>query len=73
MTFIALNFEVIHTCDTTKVRVDHFSTEGTLKGLSPEQLHQLNCRIIFENTYRLGHRSDTKLLKGTDGLDSFMY
>ena len=31
-------------------------TQGTLKGLTPEQLHQLNCRIILGNTYHLGHR-----------------
>jgi tRNA-guanine family transglycosylase len=72
----ALNFEVTHTCSTTKARVgrltlsrNHTSrgpietpvfmpvgTQGTLKGLTPEQLHQLNCRIILGNTYHLGHR-----------------
>ena len=31
-------------------------TQGTLKGLTPEQLHQLDCRIILGNTYHLGHR-----------------
>ena len=31
-------------------------TQGTLKGLTPEHLHQLNCRIILGNTYHLGHR-----------------
>ena len=31
-------------------------TQGTLKGLTPEQLHQLNCRLILGNTYHLGHR-----------------
>lgn len=31
-------------------------TQGTLKGLTPEQLHELNCRIILGNTYHLGHR-----------------
>lgn len=76
MTSNALNFEIIHTCNTTKARVgrltlgrNHTSrgpietpvfmpvgTQGTLKGLTPEQLHQLNCRIILGNTYHLGHR-----------------
>jgi tRNA-guanine family transglycosylase len=66
----ALNFQVTHTCSTTKARVgrltlgrNHTSrgpietpvfmpvgTQGTLKGLTPEQLHQLNCRIILGNT-----------------------
>ena len=31
-------------------------TQGTLKGLTPEQLQQLNCRLILGNTYHLGHR-----------------
>ncbi|CAF1150799.1 unnamed protein product [Adineta steineri] len=67
MSSSALNFEVTHTCNTTKARVgrltfgrNHTSrgpidtpvfmpvgTQGTLKGLTPEQLHQLNCRIIL--------------------------
>ena len=76
MSTSALNFEVTHSCKTTKARVgritfgrNHTSrgpietpvfmpvgTQGTLKGLTPEQLHELNCRIILGNTYHLGHR-----------------
>ncbi|CAF4873175.1 unnamed protein product, partial [Rotaria sp. Silwood2] len=31
-------------------------TQGTLKGLKPEHVQQLNCRIILGKTYHLGHR-----------------
>ncbi|CAF1534843.1 unnamed protein product [Rotaria sp. Silwood1] len=48
-------------------------TQGTLKGLTPEQLHQLNCRIILGNTYHLGHRPGPELLKEMGGLHSFMH
>ena len=31
-------------------------TQGTLKGLAPEQLEELDCKIMLGNTYHLGHR-----------------
>lgn len=31
-------------------------TQGTLKGLLPEQLEDLDCEIMLGNTYHLGHR-----------------
>lgn len=31
-------------------------TQGTLKGLLPEQLENINCQIILGNTYHLGMR-----------------
>ncbi len=31
-------------------------TQGTLKGLLPEQLKELGCQIMLGNTYHLGHR-----------------
>lgn len=30
--------------------------QGTLKGLLPQQLEQLDCQIILGNTYHLGNR-----------------
>lgn len=48
-------------------------TQGTLKGLTPEQLHQLNCRLILGNTYHLGHRPGPELLSEMGGLHSFMH
>ena len=31
-------------------------TQGTLKGLLPEQMVDLDCRIMLSNTYHLGNR-----------------
>jgi len=35
-------------------------TQGTLKGLTCEQLDELGCRIILGNTYHLGNRPVSK-------------
>lgn len=66
-----LKFKVIAKCSTTKARVGIMTlvhstvdtpvfmpvgTQGTLKGLLPEQLLDLNCSIMLGNTYHLGHR-----------------
>ena len=67
----ALNFKIIAECSTTKARVSKMElphhivdtpvfmpvgTQGTLKGLVPEQLKELDCKIMLGNTYHLGHR-----------------
>lgn len=76
----SLEFNVIAKCSTSKartaiVKLHHYDvetpifmpvgTQGTMKGLTPEQLEDLNCQIILANTYHLGMRpvrlSDNKL------------
>lgn len=67
----ALTFKIVAECSTTKARVGKMAlphsvvdtpvfmpvgTQGTLKGVLPEQLRQLDCRIMLGNTYHLGHR-----------------
>lgn len=47
-------------------------TQGTMKGLLPEQLEQLDCQIILGNTYHLGMRPGTELLEKAGGLHKFM-
>lgn len=66
-----LTFEIIAECKTTKARAGIMSlphttvntpvfmpvgTQGTVKGILPEQLETLNCKIILGNTYHLGTR-----------------
>ena len=66
-----LSFEIIAECKTTKARVGILKlphadvdtpvfmpvgTQGTVKGLLPEQLETLDCKIILGNTYHLGTR-----------------
>lgn len=67
----ALSLKILAECSTTKARACHMTlphsvvetpvfmpvgTQGTLKGLLPEQLEEQNCKIMLGNTYHLGHR-----------------
>lgn len=67
----ALTFQILKTCSVTKARTSILTiphavvntpvfmpvgTQGTLKGLLPEQLEELNCNMMLSNTYHLGMR-----------------
>lgn len=67
----ALKFKILSECSVTKARASTLTlphseiltpifmpvgTQGTLKGLLPEQLKELNCQIMLSNTYHLGTR-----------------
>ncbi|KAI6175691.1 Queuine tRNA-ribosyltransferase domain containing protein [Aphelenchoides bicaudatus] len=47
-------------------------TQGTMKGILPEQLADLDCNIMLSNTYHLGHRPGHELLKKAGGIHKFM-
>ncbi|XP_030052894.1 queuine tRNA-ribosyltransferase catalytic subunit 1 [Microcaecilia unicolor] len=47
-------------------------TQGTIKGLTTEQLQNLGCSICLGNTYHLGMRPGPELIKKAGGLHSFM-
>ncbi|KAL4219385.1 Queuine tRNA-ribosyltransferase catalytic subunit 1 [Mactra antiquata] len=83
----ALTFKVIAECSTTKARVGKMTlphnevntpvfmpvgTQGTLKSMLPEQLKELDCRIMLSNTYHLGNRPGAELLEKAGGLHKFM-
>ncbi|GAB1597882.1 queuine tRNA-ribosyltransferase catalytic subunit 1-like [Argonauta hians] len=83
----ALALKIIAECSTTKARaceltLPHASvltpvfmpvgTQGTLKGLLPEQLKSLGCNMMLGNTYHLGNRPGPELMKKAGGLHSFM-
>ncbi|XP_063701750.1 queuine tRNA-ribosyltransferase catalytic subunit [Culicoides brevitarsis] len=82
-----LTYKIIAKCQTTKARVGIIETlhsqinspvfmpvgtHGTLKGLLPEQLLKLDCRIMLANTYHLGLRPGIDVLKKAGGLHKFM-
>ncbi|KYN14248.1 putative queuine tRNA-ribosyltransferase [Trachymyrmex cornetzi] len=82
-----LIFEVLAECKTTKARTGRMTlvhhhvdtpvfmpvgTQGTLKGLLPQQLEQLDCQIILGNTYHLGNRPGADILRKAGGLHKFM-
>ncbi|KAL5011278.1 hypothetical protein ScPMuIL_009829 [Solemya velum] len=83
----ALSFKILAECSTTKARTCKMvlphsvvdtpvfmpvGTQGTMKGLCPEQLEDLDCRIILANTYHLGHRPGVDTLNKAGGLHKFM-
>jgi queuine tRNA-ribosyltransferase len=47
-------------------------TQGTVKGLTPQQLVDLNCGVVLGNTYHLGHRPGPDILQTMGGLHKFM-
>lgn len=47
-------------------------TQGTIKGLTSEDVAALNCQIILGNTFHLGNRPTTQLLEKAGGLHKFM-
>lgn len=67
----ALSFKILAECPVTKARTSLMTlphgtvetpvfmpvgTQGSLKGLLPEQLEKLECNLILGNTYHLGNR-----------------
>eukprot|EP01104_Vermistella_antarctica_P001033 TRINITY_DN1109_c1_g1_i1.p1 TRINITY_DN1109_c1_g1~~TRINITY_DN1109_c1_g1_i1.p1 ORF type:complete len:403 (+),score=68.71 TRINITY_DN1109_c1_g1_i1:193-1401(+) len=47
-------------------------TQGTIKGLTTEQLKELDCDTILGNTYHLGHRPGGDVMEKLGGLHEFM-
>lgn len=83
----ALTFEVVAKCAFSKARASRIilphgpvdapvfmpvGTQGTMKGLTSEQLEEMNCQILLGNTYHLGLRPGEDLMRQVDGLHKFM-
>lgn len=47
-------------------------TQATVKGMSPDELKEIEARIILSNTYHLYMRPGNKLIREAGGLHSFM-
>ncbi|CDS08891.1 Putative Queuine tRNA-ribosyltransferase [Lichtheimia ramosa] len=82
----ALTFETLARCSTTKARASILTlphgpvntpvfmpvgTQGTLKGLTPRQLEDLNCQIMLNNTYHLGLKPGQETLDLVGGAHKF--
>lgn len=67
----ALTFEIVAKCAVSKARTSKLlmphgpvdapvfmpvGTQGTMKGVTSEQLEDLDCKILLGNTYHLGLR-----------------
>ncbi|KAI7854330.1 queuine tRNA-ribosyltransferase [Circinella umbellata] len=82
----ALTFETIARCSTTKAKASLLTlphgpvntpvfmpvgTQGTLKGITPKQLEDLNCQIMLNNTYHLGLKPGQETLDLVNGAHKF--
>ncbi|XP_028130356.1 queuine tRNA-ribosyltransferase catalytic subunit [Diabrotica virgifera virgifera] len=82
-----LTFDVISSCKTSKARVGKMilphgpvdtpvfmpvGTQGTLKGMLPEQLEKMGLQIMLANTYHLGTKPGPEILRKAGGLHKFM-
>eukprot|EP00927_Polykrikos_kofoidii_P054644 TRINITY_DN49031_c0_g1_i1.p1 TRINITY_DN49031_c0_g1~~TRINITY_DN49031_c0_g1_i1.p1 ORF type:complete len:477 (+),score=90.21 TRINITY_DN49031_c0_g1_i1:88-1518(+) len=47
-------------------------TQGTIKGMSSEEMTALGCRILLGNTFHLANRPTCELLRKCGGLHKFM-
>lgn len=47
-------------------------TKGTIKGLTTEEMHGINCKILLSNTYHLASKPGTKFIDDYGGLHKFM-
>lgn len=85
-TISALEFEIVARCGP-KARVGNLKlphhkadtpifmpvgTQGTIKGLTSQQLEDIGCQIILGNTYHLAQRPGAELLDHVGGLHKFM-
>ncbi|KAI5845351.1 queuine tRNA-ribosyltransferase [Tricharina praecox] len=78
----ALTFQIVAKCSTTKARASVLrlphgpvetplfmpvATQGSLKGLTPEQLEASGCRLCLNNTYHLGLKPGQVVLDAIGG------
>ncbi|KAM9779765.1 queuine tRNA-ribosyltransferase catalytic subunit 1 [Neosynchiropus ocellatus] len=84
---VPLSLKIIAECPVTKARacdllLPHSNvstpvfmpvgTQGTLKGITVDQLNGLGCQICLGNTYHLGMRPGPQLIEKAKGLHGFM-
>nr|XP_024369111.1 queuine tRNA-ribosyltransferase catalytic subunit 1-like isoform X2 [Physcomitrium patens] len=82
---MALRFEVLarhNRARASRLTLPHYEaltplfmpvgTQGTIKGLTNDQLEDLDCQIILGNTYHLALRPGADLLDTIGGLHKFM-
>ncbi|KAL1917529.1 uncharacterized protein VTP21DRAFT_3922 [Calcarisporiella thermophila] len=82
----ALTWEVVAKCSRTKARAARLTlphgpvdapvfmpvaTQASLKGLTPQQLEDVGCQIILNNTYHLGTRPGQEIIDNAGGSHKF--
>ncbi|CAL5081526.1 unnamed protein product [Urochloa decumbens] len=82
---MALRFEILgrfNRARAARLTLPHFTcqtplfmpvgTQGTIKGLTTDQLEDIGCQIILGNTYHLELRPGSRLIDDLGGLHKFM-
>lgn len=84
---MSFEFELIKTCKQSGARLGRLhtphgvietpifmpvGTQATVKGMTPEELKDMNAQIILSNTYHLFMRPGPDLIKRAGGLHKFM-
>lgn len=67
----ALTFETAHGSFQTPMFMP-VGTHATVKGIMPDQLHDLNSQVVLANTYHLSMRPGADLLAEAGGVHKFM-
>lgn len=81
----ALTFDLVSSCGRARRGIVHTThgsyetpafmpvgTQGTIKGLFPEQISELDCHMLLGNTYHLELHPGSKVLQRVGGLHKFM-
>ena len=82
-----VQYELIHVCKQSGARLGRVTTphgsfltpefmpvgtQGTVKGMSPDELEQMGANIILSNTYHLWMRPGSDIVREAGGLHRFM-
>jgi len=68
----ALTYETAHGSFQTPMFMP-VGTHATVKGIMPDQLHELSSQVVLANTYHLSMRPGADLLAEAGGVHKFMY
>lgn len=81
----ALSFQVLAECGrarTARMTLPHYTcetpmfmpvgTQGSVKGLTSEQLQKAGCQVVLGNTYHLENRPGSEVVETLGGLHSFI-
>ncbi len=68
----ALTYETAHGAFTTPMFMP-VGTSATVKGILPDQLHELQAQVVLANTYHLALRPGADIVAAAGGIHSFMH
>ena len=65
------NYETAHGCFTTPMFMP-VGTHATVKGITPDELYELNAQVVLANTYHLYMRPGIDIVEEAGGVQKFM-